>query len=260
MNREAVNSARSLYYGLFSKMLVFTTDEKRFDGVEEVLDVLIENPMDENSCEALKEIKEFIAAGGHEVLSKEYDDIFHSPESAVVRTTASFYDEGVESGKKRLEVKNFLAKTKIRRDEKNFKEPEDSVPFLVTFMHELIELIIQGEKQYDTLQHCLFAEIINEYFDEFIQALYENEKSNAYKSLAVVLNAFLEFERLYFDVAKPAPRELPVQKEAEPCEYISDAEAERRARNKAAKLADQMNQSCEIADEAFAGKEDMGDL
>ncbi len=260
MNKEAVNPARSVYYGFFSKMLVFSEGKDRFDGVEEALDIMIANPMDENSAEALKDIREIINLGGVDALIQEYDDVFHNPESKVVRNTASYYDEQIESGKKRLEVKNFLAKTKIRRDEQNFKESEDSVGFLVTFMHELIELIIKGEKSYDTLQHCLFTEIINEFIDEYIESLYENDKSNAYKSLAVVLNAFIEFERLYFDVAKPAPKEKPIKKETEACEYISDEEAARRKRNREAKAADSIIKACSIPEEAFAGKEEEGDL
>ena len=68
MNKEAVNGARSLYYGFFSKMLVFNELEDRFDGLKEALDVMISNPMDENSAEALKEIAEFIELGGYESL------------------------------------------------------------------------------------------------------------------------------------------------------------------------------------------------
>lgn len=245
INKEAVNPARSLYYGFFSKMLVFSDREDRFDGLKEALDVMIANPMDDNSAEALKEIKEFLELGGAAAIVNEYDEIFHNPESKVVRNTASYYDEQVESGKKKLEVKNFLAKTKIRRDEKTFKGAEDSVEFLVTFMHELVELIINGEESYDTLQHCLFQEIINEFIDEYIEALYENDKSNIYKSVAVVFNAFISFERLYFDVNKPAPKEK-VAKKAESCEVISDEEAKRRAENRAKREADSIQQSCSI--------------
>ena len=56
MNKEAVNPARSLYYGLFSKLLVFTTDKNRYEGVNDELDFIIKNPLDENSKEAHKEI------------------------------------------------------------------------------------------------------------------------------------------------------------------------------------------------------------
>lgn len=234
IQKHKVNPARSLYYGLMSKLFVFTTDASRFDGVSEVLEVMIANPMDENSLEALKELRDFISAGGYKLLEQEYDDIFHNPETKVVRNTASFYDEGVESGKKRVAVKNFLAKTKIRRNESLYKENEDSVGFLVTFMHELVELIIDGQTSYETLQHCLFTEIINEFFDEFIESLYENKKANAYKSVAVILNAFIEFERLYFDVQKPVKKEKPA-KAQQPSELIDEREMKRRAENKAKK-------------------------
>jgi len=258
MNKEAVNGARSLYYGLFSKMFVFNTKEDRYDGVVEALDVLIANPMDENSCEALKEIKEFIKENGVSGLVDEYDDIFHSPSSAVLRDTASFYNDGFESGKKRLEVKNFLAKTKIRRDESNYKENEDSVGFLVTFMHELVELMINGEKSYETVNHCVFTEIINEFFDEFVVNLYEHKSANAYKSLAVVLNAFMEFERFYFDVPKAKPKEQIIRT-VDASEHISDTEAKRRAENREKREAAATTESCSIED-VSSGKEEEGDL
>lgn len=235
INKEPVNKARSLYYGFLSKMFVFTTESDRYEGVNEALEVMITNPIDENSGEALKEIKAFLSTGGQDALIQEYDDVFHNPAYKVVRNTTSYYDEGVESGHQRLAVKNFLAKTKIRRDENHFKENEDSIGFIFTFMHELIELIMQNQKEYETLQHCLFTEVINPFIDEFVVNVYEHPMSKAYKSIAIVLNAFITFERMYFEVAKPPFKEkVRVQK---PVEVISGAEAKRRAENKAKKMA-----------------------
>ncbi|QOR61264.1 TorD/DmsD family molecular chaperone [Sulfurovum sp. ST-21] len=248
MNKRELNPARALYYGLFSKLFVFTTNENRYEGLDEILKILIENPMDNNSGEALKEILDFYNTGGEEAFIKEYDVIFNDPVGDVVRTTASIYCDGVESGKKTLEVRNFLAKTKIRRNEATFKEPEDSVGFLMTFMYELIELIIMGEESYSTVQHCLYVEVINEFIDEFIEDLYATEHSNIYKSVAVVLNAFIAFERLYFDVKKPQPR---VKEEAISCESVSDEEAERRMRNRIEKSVASLQQSCALEDEYF---------
>ena len=255
---NAVNTARSIYYGFFSKMFVFTPNIDRFEGVDEALDILIKNPLDENSGEALKEIKEFIKAYGNQGLSDEFDDIFNNPVTQTVRDTASFYSEGVESGRKRVEVKNFLAKTRIRRNEKVFTDNEDSVGFLVTFMHELIELVSSGEKQYETVEHCLYTEVINEFFDEFIVALYEHDKANAYKSLAIVLNAFIEFERLYYKVQKPKAKEK-IQKKEEVKEVISDAEAKRRSENRKKREGDLLHSSCKL-DDVFTGTEEEGDL
>lgn len=233
LNKESVNKARSLYYGFLSKLFVFTTHPDRYKDLEKALLVMIQNPIDENSEKALKEIQSFLGARGENALIQEYDDIFHNPAYPVVRTTASYYDEGVESGHQRLAVKNFLAKTKIRRDENHFKENEDSVGFIFTLMHELIELIMQGSKEYDNLQHCLFVEVINPFLDEFIISVYSHPMSKIYKSIAIVLNAFMAFERMYFEVAKPLTKEKArVQKSVE---VISGAEARRRAENKAKK-------------------------
>ena len=248
MNKQELNPARALYYGLFSKLFVFNEQGDQYEGLEELLKILIDNPIDNNSAEALKEILEFYQSGGEKALSSEYDMIFHNPVGNVVRTTASIYCDDVESGKKTLEVKKFLAKTKIRRNEKLFKEPEDSVGFLVTFMYELIELIIMGEESYGTVQHCLFVEVLNEFIDEFIENIYETEQSNVYKSVAVVFNAFVDFERLYFDVRKPLARE---KEEAVSCAYISDEEAERRMQNRIKKSAESLHNSCAIEDEYF---------
>lgn len=235
INKESVNKARSLYYGFLSKMFVFTTNSDRYLGVQEALEVMIVNPMDENSGEALKEIQAFLKTCGQDALIQEYDDIFHNPSFKVVRNTASYYDEGVESGHQRLAVKNFLAKTKIRRDENHFKENEDSVGFIFTFMHELIELIMQDQKEYANIQHCLFTEVINPFVDEFVINVYEHPMSKAYKSIAIVLNAFMAFERMYFEVAKPPMVEKV--RAVKPVEAISGAEARRRAENKAKKMA-----------------------
>lgn len=235
MNRESVNNARSLYYGFLSKMFVFTTSIERYKGVIEALDVMIENPIDENSGEALREIKEFMVSLGEAAMIQEYDDIFHNPRFPVVRNTASYYSEGVESGHKRVDVINFLAKTKIRRDEENYKENEDSVGFIFTFMHELVALIVEGNKEYETLQHCMFTEVINPFIDEFIVLVYEHKMAKIYKSVTIVLNAFIAFERMYFEVAKPPLKEK--KRTQKPVEPISPAEARRRAENKAKKAA-----------------------
>ena len=235
INKESVYKARSLYYGLFSKLFAFTQQENRYDGIIEVLATMIENPIDENSGEALKEIQDFLNTNGYTALEEEYERIFHSLSTKVIPTTASYYHEGFENGRKKIEVRNFLAKTRIRRNEEVFKENEDSVGFLMTFMHELIELGLQGEKTYATIEHCLFKEIINEFIDLFIVRLYEHPHANIFQSVAIVLNAFMEFERLYFDVNKVVMME---DKGKRIQEGVSEAEAKRRAANKAKKEAD----------------------
>jgi TorA maturation chaperone TorD len=254
MDKASLNPARSLYYGLFSKMFVFSNQPDRYAGVSQVLNVLIDHPLDSNSGEALQELKAFIDTYGYDKMVIEYDAIFHEPISPVVRTTASYYLEGFESGMKTVEVRNFLAKTRIRRNEDEYKEPEDSVGFLMTFMHELIELIIEGKESYISLHTCVFDDVINPFIDIFTERLYEHEKADAYRSVAVILQAFMAFERLYFEI--PAPKKGHVITPKGEQVFIADEEAKRRAANRAAKAAEALTQSCEIDVSSF--EDEMG--
>lgn len=244
-DQVAIYKARSLYYGLISHFFVFNTADNRFEKVQGVLEILKENPIDENSYEAAQNLLNFLSKEGVEGLSSEYDEIFHNPITANVPLNASHYDEGIQSGKKRLAVIQLLAKTKIRRNEKEFKDYEDTMGFIATFMHELLELMIEGQKSYECLHRALFTEIINDFADELIFCLYEHESAKAYKDVAVLFNSFLEFERMYFGVSKPQAKEE--QKPVVSCEpEISEEEAERRRRNKAAKAKGPKNESCEV--------------
>ena len=245
LDKQSLNPARSLYYGFFSKLFVFSEDKNRFDGIDEVLGLFIQNPIDENSQKACIDLKNFIETKGTQALSREFDMLFNAPSEDIIRTTASFYDEGFESGRKLVEVKNFLAKTKIRRDEKHYKESEDSIGFLMVFMHELCELIIAKESEYENLQHCLFAEILNEFFDYFVNSLYSNKNAVAYKNVAIILNSFMEFERLYFELSRPRPKEKPLHEE-ESCEFVADKEAKRREQNRINRSAEALLKSCSL--------------
>jgi TorA maturation chaperone TorD len=80
----------------------------------------------------------------------------------------------------------FVAKTKIRRDEKNYFEYEDSVGFIFSLMSELTNQIAQMEKKYENTVHCIFAEILNEFLEEFAKDVFEHKKAKIYKELMIV--------------------------------------------------------------------------
>ena len=241
IEKATTNKARSLYYGLLSKLLVYSQDSDRFEGVDDALAIISANPLDEHSSAAAKRLLKTIDTKGYKALEDEFEILFHMFHGKAVRTSASYYLEGIEAGKKLVEVREFIAKTRIRKNEKKFKDNEDSIPFLLSFMHDLVELSIQGEKNYDNLQHCIFAEIINSFVHLFIQALFEHPKSDNFKDVAIILNAFIDFERLYFEVPKPAhiaPAKTKKEKEEE-------EEMARRAANKAKRDAERASKkSC----------------
>lgn len=231
MNDKKINKARALYYAMFSRFFVFTTDNKRYLELIEIIDILKQNPMDESTKEAFENIRANLKSDSNIKLMNEFDDIFHSPESKNIRTTASYYDEGIESGKKRVEMQNFLAKTRIRRDEKKYSDYEDNIGFIFTVLAELCELQSEGHDEYTNTIHCIFAQILNEFVEEFSKEIYEHRSSNIFKSVIVILKAFVEFERIYLEVSKPSVVLRPVKEAV--VEKISEEEKARRARNKA---------------------------
>lgn len=231
-NKAVINKARALYYNLFANFFVASADTLNYIELIKLINILKDNSLDQSCAEALESISKRLDPSSNVALLQEYDELFHNPETKKIRLTASFYDEGVESGKKRLEMINFVAKTKLRRDEKKFYEYEDSIGFIFSLMAELTDLISQGEEVYENTVHCIFAQILNEFVDDVAKELYEHESAENFKDLMVVLHAFVEFERLYLEVSKPAPRVTIEKDKSCEVEEISDEEKQRRAKNK----------------------------
>ena len=114
-------------------------------------------------------------------------------------------------------------------------------------MSELINLVVEGEEQYNTLQHCMFTEILNDFVDQISREIYEHENSDIYKDVIVVLQAFMEFERLYLEVSKPKLKSrAEFVKVYESESEISEDEKARRARNRALREAGPKKQKEEV--------------
>lgn len=243
LNRASMDRARLLYYGLLSKFFIFKTDKSKYEDIGDMLAYIKTNPLNDDVFLAVDKLLNSIDTQGYEILIDEYDAIFHGFGNRAIAKSASFYEEGIEFGKKCIQTREFLAKTTIRRDEQNYKDPEDSVGFLFVFMYELIKNTIEGNREYENIQHCLFAEIINPFIDQFIEELFGHLGAKNYKDIAIIMGAFMEFERLYFEVEKVQLQD----KKRKTQDGISAAEAKRRAINKAKKEMDRENLNlCEI--------------
>ncbi len=234
-DNQTINKARALYYNFFANFFVLSSKSENYFELIRLLNILKENPLDESSADALNNISNLLDSSSNVALVKEFDDLFHNPLNKKIRQTASFYDEGVESGKKRVEMIDFVAKTKLRRDENSYFEYEDSVGFIFSLMAELSNFLANDQKEYENTVHCIFAQILNGFIDDFAKDIYEHDKSNIYKELMVVLHSFVEFERLYLEVSKPAKKEKIIKKQGDDWGDISDEERQRREKNRALK-------------------------
>ena len=238
-NNNKINKSRALYYNLFANFFILSKDPHSYIELISLVNLLKDNSLDENSQIATQKLSKLLNPLSNIQLIEEFDDLFHSPLSKSIRQTASFYDKGVESGKKRVEMIQFLAKTKIRRNEKSYFEYEDSIGFIFSLMANLTDLISKEEKEYENTVHCIFSQVLNNFIDEFAKNIYEHDNSIIYKELMIILHSFIEFERLYLEVSKPIKKDqIQIQ---EPTQSISDAEKERRFKNKQLKPLDSVN-------------------
>jgi len=220
--KEEFAAGRKLYYAVFSKFFVFCEDKGRFDGLNQMLDLIEEYSLNDEVSIAVKNIKSKFDERNLENLIAEFDDIFHTPPRPL-RNSLSYYDEGYEVGHACADVRKILAKTSIRRDESKFKENEDNIGFVFTLMNEFIGKFGECEEE-------LFKTIINPNIDEFIENLYEHQNSEIYKDVAVLLNEFIAFER----VALNSPK--PLRNENKKTDGLSRSESIRREKNRIRKL------------------------
>lgn len=223
-------AGRGLYYSLFSRFFVFSQDADRFSGVNAMLGLASAHALNEESAAAIMRIQARFDEKNPQNLADEFDEIFHAPPSPL-RNSLSYYDEGYEVGHACVKVRKILARTDLRRDEAKFKENEDNVGFVFALMSEFIaresELELYGE-----LEEQLFKEIINPNIDEFIEGLFNHESSEIYKDVAVLLQGFVEFER----VVLSAPRPINQGENKKTLDGVSRSEAIRRQKNRVRKL------------------------
>jgi len=203
MNKEAINKARAVYYGLFASLLMFFENKNNLEVIQKTIDILAQNPLDDESKLAFSTMQNLLISGGYTLLKEESDTIFFSPYSAFIPVTASFFLENRDDGKKRLEMVNYVLSSNFRRDTEKFKEMEDHVGFIMLFMQKMIEEELAGNEKSAQLSREVFVNILNPFVDDFIGALYIHEDSHFYQELAVIMHSFVALERLYLDVKKP---------------------------------------------------------
>ena len=223
-------AGRGLYYSLFSRFFVFSQDADRFSGINAMLGLASAHALNEESAAAIMRIQAKFDEKNPQNLADEFDEIFHAPPSPL-RNSLSYYDEGYEVGHACAKVRKILARTDLRRDEAKFKENEDNVGFVFALMSEFIARESEREL-YGELEEQLFKEIINPNIDEFIENLFNHESSEIYKDVAVLLQGFIEFER----VVLSAPRPINHGENKKTLDGVSRSEAIRRQKNRVRKI------------------------
>ena len=87
MNKEAINKARAVYYGLFASLLTFFDNPSDLGIIQKTIDVLAQNPLDEESKVAFSNMQNLLITGGYTLLKEESDKVFFGSYSAYIPVT-----------------------------------------------------------------------------------------------------------------------------------------------------------------------------
>ncbi|MBR8463374.1 molecular chaperone TorD family protein [Campylobacter sp. faydin G-24] len=224
-DQSAILAARKLYYTLFEELFVFSYDG-RYKDVQNFLNFIKDSALDEDSTSAANTLILKFSPENIENIIQEYDEIFHAPPNAI-HNTFSYYEEGYEAGIACVRVRKLLSKTDVRRDENKFKENEDSIGFVFALMAEFISRQMSGDNVYKDYAKELFVSVINPFIDEFVEILFYHPNAVAYKYVAILLQGFIEFERMFYNERKPV-----IEKKIKTQDGISRSEAIRREKNR----------------------------
>lgn len=211
MSQNNMNKARVVYYGLFSAVLSFLETDKNYENIKNTISFLSENPLETHSEKALLEMKIFLEKENFQGLQAESNLVFFSPSTTYIPVSASFYDEARDDGKKKIEMLSYISESTFRRDESVYKEAEDNIGFILTFMHKLLENSLEdneNSEKSEELAKKVFANILNETINPFLTNLYNHENAEFYKNLALLLKIFMEFERHYYSLTTPVEKEI----------------------------------------------------
>ncbi len=201
MHNLEIDKARLFLYNLLSLLFVEEYSKNKTEQIVENLEILSNNSFDEDVRKAAVEILEYLKENGNEKIYRQFQELFIVPFDTFVSLSASWYHEEREGGYMQLKVRDILAKTKIRKDEKAFTAPEDHYGFIFTLSTYLIEQQIANEIK-ENLQKELFKEVINPYCDELFYKLIASNNP-IYAPAGIILGNICNFERTYLDIEKP---------------------------------------------------------
>lgn len=201
MHNVEIDKARGFLYNILSLLFVEENVKNNTPKIIECLEILSNNAFDDEVAMASNDILEYLRQNGSEKLYVDYQDLFIVPFGEFIHLSASWYHEQREGGYMQIKVRDILAKTKIRKDEKFFRAPEDHYGFIFTLSSYLIEQQINNEIKED-LQKELFKEVINPYCEELFYKLISSS-SLVYSKVGLIFGNICNLERAYLEVSKP---------------------------------------------------------
>lgn len=192
--------ARALYYRLWHYMVIFVQTQSVFNELKALVDHLKNYAFNDSTKEAWQAWHVFLQQG-LESFRDEQNDVLFSPSYAFVPLSASYYLEGQDNGKKRLEAIEILKQSRLTITSHTLTciVSEDDLSFLCLMMNAFLQEMLQGRALF-ALHQRLFEDFFHLFSDDFIARIRSHEKSVCYQNFAIILGAFIKHERLFFNL------------------------------------------------------------
>ncbi|MBX1798267.1 formate dehydrogenase-specific chaperone [Campylobacter jejuni] len=188
--QEQIQITRKYFYEFFSLAFSFINEEK-FNIFIEQAKALSKFPLEDKLCKDF----EIILSYNLKAFLYEQNAVFFDFSYVNVPTTASFYDEGRDDGRKKLQACEILRKSPYRKDEKS-SQSEDEFSFMFALMPYLIDYNKNIAKEF-------FEKILNSVIDEFIEKIKIHKNSHFFIHFGNIMEVFFTFERHILNLEKP---------------------------------------------------------
>ncbi len=192
--------ARALYYRLWHYMVVFVQNEGIFNELKTLANHLKDFPFDSNTAQGWQELHAFLEQG-LETFKQEQNALLFAPGECFIPMSASYYLEGQDNGKKRLEAIALLKQSGLHIESHTITSPvaEDDLAFLTLMMNAFLQQLLE-DRGFFSLHEKLFKDFFHLFSDAFLEAISTHKKSVCYQSFAIILGAFIQHERLFFNL------------------------------------------------------------
>lgn len=217
---EALNGARILYYDFFAGLFLYDLLINRKDLLLEQIKILKTQPLNDGDLDSFNTLESEIQTNGIKNIVFEYTRFFMLPfdinadvstytnkkknrnwydeeyDNETQNTTQitlylSYYLDGTIAGSGLIKAKEKVRKSKVRLNEKEFKENEEHIGFLFIFSKYLLQ------NKDNLLQNEVFKDCIMPMKDKIIENIVNKYPDSTYSSIAKLMDSFLSFEAAF---------------------------------------------------------------
>lgn len=197
MDVASLNDMRKVIYNLIKSFFWDIPKEEDIKAWRNFITNLYEESINREFDRTITSVKEALDNSDVESIKNEYYELFENPFGDVLPNfNASFILEGKNFGEPLVEIRNFLEDLKAVKD-RNYKDTEDSIPFMIDLMLYLIDSDNCADIQQKFLKKFLYPS-----FERLVEILSLNEKAYFYATACLFTRDYLGMDIKFLEDIK----------------------------------------------------------